>query len=180
MYKYCATEESARRQRQLETCLQELMLTDNYAQITISHICDRAGISRKSFYRYFSSKDGCLSALLDHAIFDGASFYLPEPAGVQSTRLAYEHFFCYWKEKAQLLDALDKNNLSLLLAERMIAYTVREEQEFRYLFRTQRDESSERSIFYISGIVGLILTWYRSGFSKSPTQMAAILSDMID
>ena len=180
MYKYCATEESARRQRQLETCLQELMLTDNDAQITISHICDRAGISRKSFYRYFSSKDGCLYALLDHAIFDGASFYLPEPAGVQSTRLAYEHFFCYWNENAQLLDALDKNNLSLLLAERMIAYTVREEQEFRYLFRTQRDESSERSIFYISGIVGLILTWYRSGFSKSPTQMAAILSDMID
>ena len=72
MYKHCATEESARRQRQLEGCLQELMLTENFAHITISHICDRAGISRKSFYRYFSSKEGCLYALLDHAIFDGA------------------------------------------------------------------------------------------------------------
>ena len=56
MYKHCATEESARRQRQLETCLQELMLTENYGQITISHICDRAGISRKSFYRYSAAK----------------------------------------------------------------------------------------------------------------------------
>lgn len=180
MYKYCATEESARRQRQLETCLQELMLTENYGQITISNICDRAGISRKSFYRYFSSKEGCLYALLDHAIFDGASYYIPDPTGIQSTRLAYERFFSYWKAKAQLLEALDKNTLSLLLAERMIAYTVQEEQEFRYLFRTQQDESSERSIFYISGIAGLILTWHRSGFSKSPAQMAAILSDMID
>ena len=180
MYKHCATEESARRQRQLEGCLHELMLAESYPQITISNICDRAGVSRKSFYRYFSSKEGCLYALLDHAIFDGASFYLPEPAGVQSTRLAYEHFFSYWKEKALLLEALDKNALSLLLAERMIAYTVQEEREFHYLFREQRNESSERSIFYISGIVGLILTWYRSGFSKSPSQMAAILSDMID
>ena len=180
MYKYCATEESVRRQRQLESCLQELMLTENYSQITISHICDRAGVSRKSFYRYFSSKDGCLYALLDHAIFDGASVYLPGPTGTQSTRVAYERFFSYWKEKAQLLEALDKNALSLLLAERMIAYTIREKQEFRYLLQTQRDESSERSIFYISGIAGLILTWFRSGFSKSPAQMAAILSDMID
>ena len=180
MYKYCATEESARRQRQLESCLQELMIAENYAQITISHICDRAGISRKSFYRYFSSKEGCLYALLDHAIFDGASCYLPGPTGFQSPRLSYERFFSYWKAKAQLLEALENNSLSLLLAERMIAYTVQEEQEFRYIFREQRDESSERSIFYISGIVGLILTWFRSDFSKSPAQMAAILSDMID
>ena len=77
MYKYCATEESARRQRQLEQCLLELMLTENYPQITISQICDLAGISRKSFYRYFTSKEGCLYALLDHAVFDGASYYLP-------------------------------------------------------------------------------------------------------
>ena len=180
MYKYCATEESVRRQRQLESCLQELMLTENYSQITISHICDRAGVSRKSFYRYFSSKDGCLYALLDHAIFDGASCYLPGPSGTHPTQLAYELFFSYWKEKAPLLGALEKNSMSLLLAERMIAYTVQEEQEFRYLFRKMEDESSERSVFYISGIVGLILTWYRSGFLKSPAQMAAILSDMID
>ena len=180
MYKYCATEESARRQRQLETCLQELMVSENYAHITISHICDRADISRKSFYRYFSSKEGCLYALLDHAIFDGASVYLPGPTGIQSTRVAYERFFSYWKEKAQLLEALDKNALSLLLAERMIAYTIREEQEFRYLFGALAHESAERSVFYICGIVGLILTWHKDGFSKSADQMADILSDMTD
>ena len=180
MYKHCATEESARRQRQLEACLLSLMETDNYAHITISHICDRAGISRKSFYRYFSSKEGCLYALLDHAIFDGAAYYLPDQPDYHSARLIYERFFIYWKEKALLLDALEKNAMGLLLAERMLAYTIQEEQEFRYLFRTQRDESSERSIFYISGIIGLVLSWHKSGFSKSPAQMAMILSDMID
>ena len=180
MYKYCATEESARRQRQLETCLLELMTTESYAQITISHICDRAGISRKSFYRYFSSKEGCLYALLDHAIFDGASYYLPGLTENQSTMTIYERFFCYWKEKAPLLDALEKNTMGLLLAERMLAYIVSEEQELRHIFREPADESAERSVFYISGIMGLILTWHKSGFSKSSAQMAAILSDMID
>ena len=180
MYKHCATEESARRQRQLERCLQELMETENYAHITISHICDRAGISRKSFYRYFSSKEGCLYALLDHAIFDGAAYCLPDQPNHYTTRLIYERFFSYWKEKALLLDALEKNAMGLLLAERMLAYTVNEEQEFRHLFREMANESTERSIFYISGIMGLVLSWHRGGFSKSPSQMARILSDMID
>lgn len=180
MYKYCATEESARRQRQLENCLQELMLDENYGQITISNICDRAGISRKSFYRYFSSKEGCLYALIDHAIFDGAAYYLPDRPHEIDTRMIYERFFSYWKNKAALLDALDKNSMGLLLAERMLAYTVNEEQEFRYLFRDMASESAERSIFYISGILGLVLSWHKSGFSKGPSQMAAILSDMID
>ena len=180
MYKHCATEESARRQRQLESCLQELMTTENYAHITISHICDRAGISRKSFYRYFSSKEGCLYALLDHAVFDGASYYLPDRPDIYDTQLIYERFFRYWKEKAPLLDALEKNSMGLLLAERMLAYTVQEEQQFRYLFRDMSHESSERSIFYICGILGLVLSWHKGGFSKTPSQMAAILSDMID
>ena len=180
MYKYCATEESAQRQRQLERCLLELMLTEAYPAITISHICDRAGLSRKSFYRYFSSKEGCLYALLDHAIFDGAAYYLPEHRTGHSNRMIYERFFSYWKANAPLLDALEQNNMALILAERMLAYCVQEEREFRYFFRDQADESTERTVFYISGITGLVLTWHRNGFSKSVTQMAKILSDMID
>ena len=180
MYKHCATEESARRQRQLEQCLMELMLTESYAQITISHICDRAGISRKSFYRYFSNKEGCLYALLDHAIFDGAAYYLPASPVSHSVHLVYERFFSYWEKKAPLLDALDKNTLGQLLAERMLVYIVQEEHEFRYLFRELADESSERSTFYICGIMGLVLSWHKTGFSKSVSQMASILSDMIN
>ena len=180
MYKHCATEESARRQRQLERCLQELMETENYAHITISHICDRAGISRKSFYRYFSSKEGCLYALLDHAIFDGAAYYLPDHRTGHSNRLSYERFFSYWKGNAPLLDALDRNNMVMLLAERTLAYCIQEEQEFRSFFREQAEESSERSVFYISGVTGLVLAWHKNGFSKSVAQMAKILSDMID
>lgn len=180
MYKYCATEESVRRQRQLETCLQELMLIDNYPQITISQICGRAGISRKSFYRYFTSKEGCLYALLDHAIFDGAAYYLPDRPTALSTHYIYERFFTYWKENASLLDALARHSMGQLLTERMLNYTVQEEQEFRYLFGALAHESTERSIFYICGIMGLVLTWHRNGFNKSPAQMADILSDMID
>lgn len=179
MYKHCATEESAQRQRQLEQCLLELMLTDNYSQITIGHICDRAGVSRKSFYRYFSSKEGCLYALIDHAVFDGASYYLPNHNDNQSTRFIYERLFRYWKEQHALLDALSRNNLSLILVERMLLYITQEEHEFIPFLQSRTDDAHEHSLFYVGGIMTLILDWHQSGYQKSILQMSKVLSDLI-
>ena len=179
MYKHCSTEESAQRQRQLETCLQDLMITCEYSQITVGDISDRADISRKSFYRYFNSKEGCLYALIDHAVFDGASYYLPNHNDDQSVHVIYERFFRYWKEKRSLLDALVRNNLSMLLVERMLDYITREEQEFRIFFRDQMGNAHERSLFYVGGIMTLVLDWHRTGFSKSILHMSQILSDLI-
>ena len=179
MYKDCVTEESAQRQRQLEACLQELMQMMPYGSITISHICDLAGIARKSFYRYFSSKEGCLYAMIDHAIFDGASYYLPSHGDDQTLPVIYQRFFRFWKDKHTLLDALVRNNLDMLLVERMLDYISREENEFRIFFRQQVEDSHEYSLFYIGGIMALVLDWHRSNYHKSIQHMAKILSTLI-
>ena len=179
MYKYCATEESARRQRQLEGCLLELMLQGEYSQITISHICDRAGISRKSFYRYFSSKEGCLCALMDHAIFDGASYYLPGLTNRKSTQIIYERFFSYWKDQHKLLAALNQNALSMMLVERMLVYVSGEEQGFRLMYQSKGNDTHEQSLFYIGGIMSILLDWHKSGYQKSVAQMSGILDTLI-
>ena len=179
MYKDCVTEESARRQKQLEQCLLELMLTAPYEQITISDISERAGISRKSFYRYFNSKDGCLHALVDHAVFDGAALYLPNRVDRHTLQSSHERFFRYWKEQHRLLDALTRNNLSLVLAERMLRYIIQEEREFQQLHSFSSPDQHERNLFYIGGVMSLMLEWHRTGFQKSALQMAKTLTDLI-
>ena len=70
MYKQCQTEKSAARQRQLEQGLLQVMLKRQYEEISVSDLCDHMNIPRKSFYRYFSSKDGALYALLDHTMLE--------------------------------------------------------------------------------------------------------------
>lgn len=179
MYKHCTTEESVLRQRQLEHCLLDLMQSSSYPQITISHICDRAGISRKSFYRYFSSKDGCLFALIDHCIIDGASSYLPDHDELLNTHIIYERFFSYWQQMQPLLDALAKNNLSLHLVERMMIYISEEEQDFHHYLGGNINDSYEQMLFMISGVMGLVLNWHQGGYQKSVSQMAAILEKVI-
>lgn len=42
-----------------------MMKYKQFEEISVSDLCDRLHIPRKSFYRYFSSKEGALHALLD-------------------------------------------------------------------------------------------------------------------
>ena len=179
MYKQCATEESAQRQRQLEQCLLELMLLTDLHQITISDICDRAGISRKSFYRYFGSKEDCLYALIDHAIMDGASFYLPNHTDRTGAWISAERFFRYWKEQATLMDALKKNGLAIQLMERMILYISQEEHDLGILFPPHHNDTREQILFYCTGIMTLVVDWHASGYQKSVLQMSKILTNLI-
>ncbi len=179
MYKHCTTEESVLRQRQLESCLLDLMLVIPYSQITISHICQQAGISRKSFYRYFGSKEGCLCALLDHSIMEGGSHYLPEHGEAVNVHILYERFFGYWKQMKPLMDALARNNLTISLVERMMVYLEEEEAALQNYLGGRANDSYEQLLFFVSGIMGLVISWHGSGYQKSISQMASIMEKVI-
>ncbi len=174
MYKHCSTEESARRQRQFEQALLELMLQQNYSQITISDLCTALELSRKSFYRYFGSKDDCLAALIDHSILDFTS-RLPEGVSLRSGKVL-EHFFLYWQQLSSLLEALYRNDLISQLLERMILCTT-QERDLEPLLRPLEDQQ-ELIVFLISGITGVLLTWHLSGYEKSAAQIAASLHNL--
>ena len=99
MYKLCKTEQSSARQRELEQGLLRQMYHRRYEDISISDLCDHLNIPRKTFYRYFSGKDGALFSLLDHTIME---FY--ETGTIEglkgTTPLGdLERFFAFWYEK---------------------------------------------------------------------------------
>lgn len=126
MYKVCHTEQSSARQRMIENALLQLMLKQRYEDISVRDLCDTARIPRKTFYRYFSSKDGTLYALVDHTL-DGL-FARPPEAGKKSGTIAdeLERTFDYWKKNKTLLDALAHSFLSGILVERANSFALRE------------------------------------------------------
>ena len=77
MYLNCCNERSAEKQRRLEQCLLELMQTEVYDNISVSALCEKAGISRKTFYRLFTCKIDVVYGLLDHTLMDYAG-YVPD------------------------------------------------------------------------------------------------------
>lgn len=180
MYKRCNTEESVRRQRQIESCLLELMLTVPYHQITVGNICEKACLSRKSFYRYFSSREGCLHGLIDHSILDSHQVYHDEPFTVEDPLKVLECYFSFWKQHSSLLDALYRNQLSSQLLERSMLRVTQDDLEFRnFLNAESQDDAFEQALFIISGITGLIIHWHLSGYRKTPAQMAAVTNRLL-
>jgi len=179
MYKHCNTEDSARRQQQLEQCLLELMAEFPYSAITIGQICGRCGISRKSFYRYFDGKDGCLHALLDHTIMSGATYFIPGEGREQFGLPQCVRIFEYWQQQTLLLDVLEKNGQSLQVLQRIIRYILTEVPEYAHYMGIAQADTMEHVVFTVSGILGLVLTWHHGHYQKTAAQMGELLYQLM-
>ena len=175
MYKQCRTEQSAARQRALLEGLLDAMNQQHYDEITVSSLCTQMGIPRKSFYRYFSSKEGALHALIDHALLDYESFtaeFFKKNCSVQEEMTAV---FAYWVHKKKLLDALQKSGLSGVLVNRAIGHSVLEVmREHKFLPPEEQQAQGYITLFAVSGLMAMVIQWHHDGYSQSAEQMAAI------
>lgn len=176
MYKLCKTEQSAIRQQQLEEGLLRAMETKRYEDISISELCQQMDIPRKSFYRYFSGKDGALHALLDHTLMEYQSFETAQVKRDSRTLgLDLEKFFYFWKSKKVLLDALDRSDLSGVLIERAIAYAVSDEVfPSRFLPGEVRQTQHHIVMFAVCGLLSMMLQWHKDGFREDPQELGQV------
>lgn len=180
MYKLCKTEQSANRQRVLEEGLLNTMRHKRYEEITISELCDQMGIPRKSFYRYFSSKDGALHALIDHRLLEfqqETGLFTSGMADVDRQCLA---FFNFWYNEKVFLDALEKSDLSGILVQRAIRQ-AQEEYNFPYeMIPTELYPIKDHAIcFAICGIMSMVTRWHRGGYQESVEEMAVIAAAIL-
>lgn len=159
----------------LANALLELMKNKPFREISISEIAEKADLSRRTFYRSFSSKEEVicfhlqtiwrkgalkLSADEDHSYYHTIRWYL---------ELWYEH-----RELALLLYRNDL--LSLLL------------QEYNHLFRevylmrkgnyplAKQSEAMKYALSYSAGgLLNVLWQWASEGMQKSPEEVAVLL-----
>lgn len=180
MYKLCKTEQSAQRQRELEHLLAAMMNTRRYEDITVSEFCAYAGIPRKAFYRYFSSKDGALYAMMDHTMMEYEAFR--QPTAIRERRSVMhdlEGFYRFWKSQKQLLDALEFSGLSGVLLERAISSIEETNLMKRLLPGDSEFVQHQIARFTVSGIMIMMVNWHHDGFRESPREMAELTARMV-
>ena len=154
------------------------MLINRYEEISISDLCERMDIPRKSFYRYFSSKDGALFALLDHTMLD---FYEDGFCNANAgTALGdLDNFFIFWYQHKTLLDALKRSDLSGILVERATALAQRERLMPNRIKSWSDEQQGLALSFALCGLMAMILQWHHQGFSVSPGEMTRIAAAML-
>lgn len=173
MYKLCKTEQSARRQQEIEEGLLSMMQTRRYEEITVSDLCEKLSMPRKSFYRYFGSKEDTLYGLLDHRLMGYETKYargtLQQKHGIT---LDLRWFFEFWLTQKDLLDALERSGLSGMLVQRAI-HNSRRAEVFAYAPDDYSKADVEMSTgFIVCGLMSIMLQWHHDGYCQSPREMA--------
>ncbi len=179
MYKICQTEQSTRRQRELEKGLLQLMLRRRYEDISVSDLCEQMQIPRKSFYRYFSSKDGALYSLIDHTLADFFQMPLPEKKSRGSAVGDLDLFFTFWYENRKFLDALQRSGLSGILMERANAFALHEGYLPQKLKSVPQQLQEIALSFAVCGLLSMTLDWHRHGFPITPDEMTRLAINML-
>lgn len=176
MYKLCKTEQSASRQHELEAGLLAIMSAKRYEEISVSDLCGQLGIPRKSFYRYFSSKDGALQALIDHTLMDFEAFPTGLPSGEKRTaQTELERFFRFWFHQKPLLDAMARSDMSGILIERSISYAISGPSlPRRFLPHDTPEVQKQVTVFAVCGLMSMVLNWHQEGFALPVPHMAKL------
>lgn len=180
MAKQCATEKTMERQNRIGKVLEQMMMEMDYDDIFVSDLCSRAGISRRSFYRYFNSKEDVLKFVLEDIIRDChlqiVLMFCPE----RSLEDRLTEFLIYWKEKQpHWLEILTRNHQEGLLIDMYLDWTREEYLKDRNMKEEDRSMISVSLEYAATGLLMTVFRWARLGFRKSPQEMAGYLADVM-
>ena len=176
MYKICHTEESSQRQRSLEQGLLDALEHQSYAKITLTGLCGQLGVPRKTFYRYFPSKEDCLLSLIDHTLSDCNDTALGGWSGTEVLDEKVQvRIFRFWLEHAAFLDAIEANGFRYLLLDRTTAIVDRMKEN-----RTPDSFAGDQVEYFVAhGLMTTVLRWHHHGFPSSPEEMAAVFGKLL-
>lgn len=165
------TEQKAFFQGCLYEGLLQLMENIPFERISISALCETAGVSRMTFYRSYSTKEEILLQHLDECF----AVYLKHLQAMKAPS-AYEvsiSFFAFWSSsESHFLELIVKNGLAPLLVERFYVYL---QTLLPFLFGSTDPKSFVRS-FLAGGLYQMLIDWVKDGSRTSIEEMAAFLA----
>lgn len=170
MYKECKTSQSANRQIGIAQTLSEMMLTHPYEEISVSELCKKADIPRKSFYRYFDTKDDTFNFLVDKMLLECDT--LIEKGRTLELEISKELLaqrFRYFKEHKNLIGAIANNRLSIPTIQRVCETVVTQMTDFG---ASVSMEERMKIAMVTSVIFAIIMSWHHSGYETPCDELA--------
>lgn len=155
--------------------LLQLMRTQEYNDISITDITRRAGVSRMSYYRNYSSKDEILRDYMYQIIEE----YVREldTADIRSGFQTYDHILHslkYLRKYKDYVLCLQKANRAEIVLHGLDMYmlTVTETTDKSFL------EKSE--LYYYSGaLYNIFMHWIRDGMAEETEAVAQVIYDHV-
>lgn len=156
--------------------LVSLMFKRNYEEITVKEICDKAGVSRMSFYRYFDRKEDVFVDYCDARFEEFYSQYLNKDT-VPLDEFALDTFKYFKKYNRQLM-MLRRAGKEQILVKQFNGYA-------KYLLMHNKDNIAFDELknpvigpFIAGGLYNVLAVWLDDGMEQSPEEMRDLLMEI--
>lgn len=141
--------------------------------ISVSDICEKAGVSRMSFYRNFKSKEDLISKSIEK-IMQELKTNLLKHENINQYVITREIFACAKRYRDAFISFRNSN-----YAEQFVD-TISDKL---FSFAPQDVINPSRKytpIFFFSALAGVLNTWIRNGTKESPEEMAKLICEVAD
>lgn len=154
-----------------------------FQELTISELCKRAGVARKTFYNHFKTKEEVLSRVCSSIIDE----YMKNPNGeVSFDRESWleelAHLFFEVNQKHQLfLILLFHQNLFHIYTQELQRRVINSEYITNQYLYSKLSPSLHPFVIptYTASILTVYEIWYHRGFVESPEEMAEIYLNIV-
>lgn len=155
-----------------------LMKEKEFKDITITEICSTADVVRRTFYRYYKTKEDVITehmTLLYEQYLD--QFCSTQAKGVSITY----NYFNFWMEHMELLQLLERNKLLPFIMLNYKKFIPKINDRF---YTNLLDNYSETDVeyyylFIAGGLWKVMLKWIEKGAKETPTEMADKVRSML-
>lgn len=156
----------------------ELLQIKDFAKISISDICDKSGVSRTTFYRYYKNKEDLVDSTIETIMSDLTVIFSRDPLMREGSQL---EALCYVYNHGKLCQVLLKKFPEIKVASTNYlknAYLTSDIDLFKKLKEYQVSEKYSLDI-HVSAVLAPIFKWIEEGFVESPAEMVEILNKAV-
>ena len=160
---------------QICSALMKLLKTKSYRKITVSQVCDSAGISRPTFYKNFDSMD----AVVRYKLLKLKKVYDRNHSRSGDICAHLTDFYAFVRSSPEIDLLLTKGKLFSVFEE-----IVREDYQTR-LTSKQEQAPDSTVLEYLPGylsatVVSLLRKWVESGYRETPEQMGELATKLAE
>jgi len=176
--------------KMIQESLVELMAEKSILKITIHEICDRAGISRSTFYTYYNDQYDLLKQI-EEQTFKGmehivrkyhTDFRKIQKISPIKMEEAIQGFLQYIAENNDSIQILLSENGDYLFQKRFFNSSIENLREFR---KGEGENAMDYetikcySLFMVGGFLVLIQDWLKNGMDIPMTKIAKVMASMM-
>ena len=165
----------AKSKQLIQLAFYQLLLRKDFEEISIKEICEKAGVSRMSFYRYYSTKEDVFIVFCDET-FD--SFFQEISHNPSLTlRDMFILFFSNLKRYHREIDMLKKSQRESILLSQFEQYASYMASKMNF---SVVQSSSPYSIpFFSGGLFNVVMRWSNRNYVDTPEELTDAMLNFI-